>query len=341
MLDGEPNGEWAHGDAEGKSAALKAVLDTNPSEYGAYGPGGPISASSEEFKSLARYRYPIYAIGYNFLQSNEISGQQVLDGVDFTDPHTKQITRVMGIREICRENNTNKAIVITHSMGGLVARMASQLCGGADCIHGVIHGAQPATGAPLFAKRFRTGGEGNDFKERLVNQSLLGRDDAEFVAIASNAEGPMELSPMPDYNDRKPWWIFVDKAGKECMALPHRSALDELYTNEAWYGLLPDRSLLDPAGIVRKRMESQKNQPSVHQRFKDKMSDVVDRQKMLINNYHANTYAMYGYFKSGVANAAHEACGLKAEKSSLPAIRNSTVRMVLKLAYPRALRLAA
>lgn len=48
-----------------------------------------------------------------------------------------------------------------------------------------------------------------------------------------------------------------------------------------------------------------------------------------------------GYFKSGVANAAYEACGLKAEKSSLPAMRNSTVRMVLKLAYPRALRLAA
>jgi transposase-like protein len=50
---------------------------------------------------------------------------------------------------------------------------------------------------------------------------------------------------------------------------------------------------------------------------------------------------LMGYFKSGVGNAAYEACGLKVEKSSLPAIRNSTVRMVLKLAYPRALRLAA
>jgi hypothetical protein len=49
----------------------------------------------------------------------------------------------------------------------------------------------------------------------------------------------------------------------------------------------------------------------------------------------------YGSFKNAVGNAAHEACGLKAEKSSLPAMRNSTVRMVLKLAYPRALRLAA
>jgi hypothetical protein len=294
MLDGEPNGEWAHGDAEGKSAALKAVLDTNPSEYGAYGPGGPISASSEEFKSLARYRYPIYAIGYNFLQSNEISGQQVLDGVDFTDPHTKQITRVMGIREICRENNTNKAIVITHSMGGLVARMASQLCGGADCIHGVIHGAQPATGAPLFAKRFRTGGEGNDFKERLVNQSLLGRDDAEFVAIASNAEGPMELSPMPDYNDGEPWWIFVDKNGEERMTFPKHSALDELYTSDAWYGLLPDRSLLDPAGIVERRLKREAKNISVYQDYKNKMDAVVKRQTKLINNYAPNTYALYG-----------------------------------------------
>jgi hypothetical protein len=51
--------------------------------------------------------------------------------------------------------------------------------------------------------------------------------------------------------------------------------------------------------------------------------------------------AISGSFKNAVGNAAHEACGLKAEKSSLPAMRNSTVRMVLKLAYPRALRLAA
>ena len=54
-----------------------------------------------------------------------------------------------------------------------------------------------------------------------------------------------------------------------------------------------------------------------------------------------NVHSISGYFKSGVGNAAYEACGLKVEKSSLPAIRNSTVRMVLKLAYPRALRLAA
>jgi hypothetical protein len=37
-----------------------------------------------------------------------------------------------------------------------------------------------------------------------------------------------------------------------------------------------------------------------------------------------------GSFENCVGNAAHEACGLKLEKSSLPAMRKSTVRMVVK-----------
>ena len=155
MLAGLPKGEWAEGDAEGIKAALRAVLGTNPADYGGYGQGNQIDANSEAFKSLARYRYRVYAIGYNWLKSNEVSGKQVLDGFDHTDQRTKKVIRVMGIREIFRENNTEKAIIITHSMGGLVARMASQFHGGEHDMYGVIHGAQPATGAPLFA-RLRT-----------------------------------------------------------------------------------------------------------------------------------------------------------------------------------------
>lgn len=316
MLGGVPQGEWAQGDPKGKAAALKAVLGTHPRDYGGHGPGDAITAESETFKALCRYRYPVYAIGYNFLQSNQLSGQQVLDGMDFEDPSTKKTVRIMGIREICRENDSEKAIIITHSMGGLVARMASQVCGGAGSMYGVVHGAQPATGAPLFAKRFRTGGEGNTFKDRLVNKSLLGRDDAEFVAVVSNAEGPMELSPMPDYHDRKPWWIFVDKAGNERMALPTQSALDELYINDAWYGLLPDPSLLDPAGIVKRRLEEEDSPLSVHEHFKETMGAVVDRQTVLINNYHPNTYAMYGdgALKSSTAGSTQTTPQLEVSK---------------------------
>lgn len=303
MLDhamhlGDLHDVWANGDPEGKEFTFQSLFGADPAAYGAHGAQKPepLTKDSAVFKSFLTYRYPVYAIGYNFLQSNQVSGQQVLDGIDVRDRRTKKVTRIMGIREICRENRTDKAIIVTHSMGGVVARFASQLCGGAGDMLGVIHGAQPATGAPLFAKRFRTGGEGNTLKDRLTNKSLLGRNDAEFVAIAANAEGPMELSPMPDYNNSQPWWIFTNRARESCMALPSNgnSALDELYTNDKWYGLVPDNSMLDPAGIVKKRLAQDGSGRSVYDNYIKTITTVTTRQKTLVNNYHPNTYAMYG-----------------------------------------------
>ena len=78
--------------------------------------------------------------------------------------------------------------------------------------------------------------------------------------------------------------------------------------------------------------------PICQQALSDKQSRAI---QSLVAKLFKIVVIFFGYFKSGVGNAAYEACGLKAEKSSLPAMRNSTVRMVLKLAYPRALRLAA
>lgn len=41
-------------------------------------------------------------------------------------------------------------------------------------------------------------------------------------------------------------------------------------------------------------------------------------------------YEQMGSFENAVGNGAHEACGLKLEKSSLPAMRKRTVRIVVK-----------
>lgn len=86
------------------------------------------------------------------------------------------------------------------------------------------------------------------------------------------------------------------------------------------------------------------NHPSMRALFAQFDMECVDIQYIVggpSNTASRTELIIYGSFKNAVGNAAHEACGLKAEKSSLPAMRNSTVRMVLKLAYPRALRLAA
>jgi hypothetical protein len=119
MLMGEPHGAWVETDPKGKRWTLKPVIDTDPADYGAFGKGGKITLDSAEFKRFAGYRYRVYAIGYNWLQSNADSGQQVVEGSDYYDPKTKQTTRLMGIKEICEENHTGKAIIVTHSMGGI------------------------------------------------------------------------------------------------------------------------------------------------------------------------------------------------------------------------------
>lgn len=47
-----------------------------------------------------------------------------------------------------------------------------------------------------------------------INGSLVGRDADEFVAVMANAPGPFELTPMPDYINGKPWWVFARLNGE-------------------------------------------------------------------------------------------------------------------------------
>ncbi|RQZ59310.1 triacylglycerol lipase [Burkholderia sp. Bp9004] len=296
MLCGELQGAWCAPDPKGKTWALHPVLDTAPTQYGAYGKGEAITSESPEFKRFVKFRYRVYAIGYNWLQSNYDSGSDVVKGVDCPDPQTKGKTRLMGITEICKENDTGKAIIVTHSMGGLVARFAVLSHGAEDSIHGVFHGAQPATGAPLAAKRYKTGGGPEGGMNGFINGSLLGRDANEFIAVMANAPGPMELTPMPDYNNGRAWWIFARPDGTVLMQFPkHGDALSELYLNADWYGLLPKAAQLDPGKVVRKRLgRDGTGDSALVDNYIATMTLVVTRQSQLKNKYHGNTYVAYG-----------------------------------------------
>lgn len=302
MWLGKPCGAWVETDPEGRTWTLEPVIGTDPADYGGIGKGRAITLESDEFQHFMKYRYRVYAIGYNWLQSNADSARQVLDGLDYYDPKTKTTTRLMGIREICAENDTGKAIVVTHSMGGLVARFALTLPVDGDAertgeslMHGVFHNAQPATGAPVAAKRFRTGGANEGGLNGFINGSLLGRDADGFVAVAANAPGPLELLPMPDYLDGKPWWVFARINGEVVMELPKRGdAYKEIYTSPDWYGLVPDDSLLDPAGVVKKRLDKEGYGGTVRENFIETMKSVTQRHFYLVNKYHDNTYVSYG-----------------------------------------------
>lgn len=58
-------------------------------------------------------------------------------------------------------------------------------------------------------------------------------------------------------------------------------------------------------------------------------------------DYPLSNVIKYGSFENSVGAAAQRAWALNAAKLSFPAMRNKTVRMVSKRAYPRALRFAA
>ncbi|MBU9613017.1 alpha/beta hydrolase [Burkholderia multivorans] len=303
MEMGKTKGPWIESDPDGKKWALKPVLGTEPTDYGAtdagaQGRGQPITEESEAFKHFLKYRYRVYAIGYNWLQSNAESAKDVIEGVDFEDKKTRKKTRLMGIKEIIAENDSGKAIILTHSMGGLVARMAIAKHGAADLMHGVFHNVLPATGAPIAAKRFRTGGGSEGGLNGFINGALLGSDADEFVAVAANAPGPLELLPMPDYHNGEPWWIFARLDGTPVMKLPKEgSAYKEIYTNTKWYGLVPDEavSLLDPAGTVKKRLDDLGRGDTVLSNFQTLMGDVITpNQNSIRNIYHNRTYVCYG-----------------------------------------------
>ena len=193
----------------------KDTMMQDPKRWGSLNPGDT-ALSADEVKHLVRYRFDIWACGYNWLKSNAVSAQQV-------DAYIRKVLALYagGGTPTCK-----KVIVVTHSMGGLVLRGLLQIPGAADNILGVVHGVQPAAGAPSVYKRARAGFEG-------MEQVVLGRNAAEAVPVIANAQSLLEMLPFKHYN-RGQAWLKVRGCG---FALPRAGdPYLEIYTSNSWYG---------------------------------------------------------------------------------------------------------
>jgi hypothetical protein len=115
---------------------------------------------------------------------------------------------------------------------------------------------------------------------------------------------------MPDYNNGEPWWIFTQLDGSPVMQFPATgSAFAEIYTNSKWSGLLLDEKLLDPAGIVKARLEKNRETQSVLEHFHKAVRDAVANQNSIIDLYHDRTYVAYGDGALGSPPTADAATG--------------------------------
>lgn len=181
------------------------------------------SLEQQELVHAARYTFDVWCCGYNWLQSNRESGRHLKEYIDNT------VLRSYREKDVLAE----KVIIITHSMGGLVSRALTELHGSENVL-GVVHGVQPATGAPAFYRNVRCGYEG-------IEQVVLGRNSGEVTAVIAQAPGALELAPAFDYDDGRPWLYFRDRQGKDLLPpLPSAgNPYSEIYAAAEWHGLVP------------------------------------------------------------------------------------------------------
>lgn len=143
-----------------------------------------------------------------------------------------------------------KPVVITHSMGGLVARAYAKFYGGDSSACALIHGAMPTHGAPAAYKRMRLGFE-------LPAKVVLGSNGAEVTAVLANSPGGLELLPnkMHKTSDGNRHWLFPTEETilGPAISFPARPLVDpykEIYLNQADWWRLVNEDWIDPAVAI-------------------------------------------------------------------------------------------
>lgn len=132
---------------------------------------------------------PVYAFGYDWTGSCKAAGVKLKEQI----ANILQVTRAEGW-------TVPGVIVVTHSMGGIVTRSACQQ-GAAGNVLGVVHGVQPATGAPAAYWRMKAGMPSVPMFSLVsyLGAGVLGNDGRDVTAILGNIRGGLELLPTFDY----------------------------------------------------------------------------------------------------------------------------------------------
>ncbi|MGS1003325.1 lipase/acyltransferase domain-containing protein [Burkholderia glumae] len=248
--------------------------------------------SDEEVELSYQYRLPVHAVGYNWLKSNKDSSEYLAG----------EIKRIMD--DYSKRFRCEKVIVVTHSMGGLVARHCSEVRGVNKKILGVVHSVMPAIGSATAYKRVKAGWEpGNTIEER-IGRKILGATAAEITAVFAQSPGPLELLPDANYGNG---WLKI-RDGDQFVSFPEKGdPYGEIYTKRGkWWGLIDDQ-LVDPLDMKKENVDKD------WENFQSLIDNKVKPLHASINHrYHAHTYVFYGDDKN------HKTWGDVVWRRSLP-----------------------
>jgi len=273
-----------------------SVMECEPSRWGVRN----IDAVTEaELEKYAGYQYPLYAVGYNWLQSCAVAAERLK-------------ARIAQIIEFWtkRKHACTKVILITHSMGGLVARACAKQI--PDSIAGVIHGVMPANGAPVAYRRMACGTETSspsyDLGARISSEifaDIAGQTTEETTPVMAASPGVLELLPTHLYPRPLLFARTVRTLNKkdtyqDVLGLPAGDPYDMYRDMKSWYRLI-DPSLVDPAeqykaypgGVENMVRDAIKTAERFHKEIVSS-SDEKDGKSSGASYYHPNTYAFYG-----------------------------------------------
>ncbi len=227
----------------------------------------PDPITSDDLLQRAKFRFPVYACGYNWLESNALAADRLKDRV----------------QDIIAENNVGRfrccqVILVTHSMGGLVARACAQLAGMEAKIAGIVHGVMPAVGAAVAYRRCKVGMGDEDFAAGLV----IGSNGVEVTAVFAQAPGALQLLPSGNYIHG--WLKVHDEHGKLIAGLPKSDPYTEIYLRkDRWWGLVREE-WLNPIG----------GRPIPWNEFADNIALAKNFHGEIAGKYHPNTFVFYG-----------------------------------------------
>lgn len=222
---------------------------------------------SDDLISRAKFRMPVYACGYNWLASNTQGARRLKERIE----------------HVISANNRNgfkceQVLLVTHSMGGLVARRCALLPGMEEKIAGIVHGVMPAIGAAVAYRRCKVGMRDEDFKAGLV----IGSDGQEVTAVFAQAPGALQLLPSEEY---QPGWLKITSPdGKVIESQPAKDPYDSIYLRrDRWWGLVREEWLRPKGGI-----------PLTWRDFAANVNMARKFHEEIRGTYHPTTYVYYG-----------------------------------------------
>ncbi|MEM5423658.1 MULTISPECIES: lipase/acyltransferase domain-containing protein [Paraburkholderia] len=225
--------------------------------------------SHDEVALSYMYYMPVHAVGYNWLQSNSDSAKYLAAKIaKITDYYKDQ-------GKVCE-----KVIIVTHSMGGFVARHYSEVDGHRDKVLGIVHGVMPTTGSATAYKRVTSGTEG-EFSLR----ETLGGDRANMTAVFAQAPGPLQLLPSVEYGMG---WLKI-RDGASLFTLPESDPYEQIYLQRGkWWGLVDD-TLINP--LDPKKTSIDADWTGYQQLINTKVKPFHEAMR---GKFHPATYAFYG-----------------------------------------------